>query len=177
MSSLATFHFVEIETSDQQSRLSQDRENASRPAIVEIQQESSGTGQYRLSKPVIFPIVFRSEPHFTYGSAVIHALNPKVYHDPRGTSGVWGWKRDGAGYYLGAYLWLRVDCDPINPSVPVVTSGPSGPTGPAGPSPFVDDAATRKAIVRHYLTFSGVAIKAMPTQKLTPSLTPRTVGL
>jgi hypothetical protein len=152
---IATFHFVEIATTDYESRKNADRENSSRPAVVEITQESHGVGQYRLKKPLIFPVVFRTEPHFTFGSAAITGPEPAAFHDPRGSSGVWGWQRNKGGQYTGAYCWLRVDCEQIS------TSGGD----------------LSKVVVQHYLSFSAVAIKNVPAKTRSPSLTPRPVGL
>lgn len=155
---LPTFHFVEVAETDDYSRRTATRENSGRPAVVEIQQQSHGTGQYRLTEPIEFPVLFRAEPHFTDGSAVIRAADPKRFHDPRGSAGVWGWARKGSNY-SGAYIWLRVDCDLISAEDSVTT------------------ADLAKVQVQHYLTFSAFAIKALPTSTLSATLTPRTVGL
>jgi hypothetical protein len=153
---IPSYHFVEIEIGDQDSRKATDRENAARPATVEIQQRSNGIGQYRMDKPIVFPVVFRTEPHFTYGSAVIAGPKPTLYHDPRGSSGVWGWQRNGRGYYTGAHCWLRVDCELIASDTVVDLS---------------------KIVVQHYLTFSAVGIKDLPIQTLLKALSSRAVGL
>lgn len=153
---IPSYHFVEIEISDQDSRKATARENASRVANVEIQQRSYGVGQHRMDKPIVFPVIFRTEPHFTCGSAVIAGPKPALCHDPRGSSGVWGWQRNGRGHYTGAYCWLRVDCEQIAFHTVVDLS---------------------KIVVQHYLSFSAVAIKDLPIQTLTKALSPRSVGL
>lgn len=153
---IATFHFVEIATSNDEAAKAADKENASRPAAVEIQQQSKGIGQHRITTPIVFPVIFRTEPHFTYGSAVISGPKATLFHDPRGSSGVWKWQRNGNGEYIGAYCWLRVDIDQITHTTPVDLS---------------------KVLVQHYMTFSAIAVKSLPTKSLTASLVPRTVGL
>lgn len=162
---IPTFHFVEIETADQESRKAADRENSSRAAVVEVQQQSHGVGQYRLAKAVIFPVIFRSEPHFTFGSAVMKGPSTKLFHDPRGSSGVWGWKRNKAGQYTGAMCWLRVDCEQR-----------SGGTGQAYTTALRGTDLSR-VIVRHFMTFSAIAVKKLPTSSLTAALAARQVGL
>lgn len=148
----SSFHFVERELSDTRSRVERDRENAGRPAVVEIQQKSSGVGQFRILKAVMFPVVFRTEPHLVTGSAVLTGPDPKLYNDPRGTAGVWGWQRSGR-YYTGAFIWLRADCDMLD-----ATATPSG-------------AELAKTSVQHYLTFSAIAVKNLPTKRLNAAST------
>lgn len=192
---IPTFHFIEIATSNDESAKAAAAENASRIAVVEVQQESKGIGQHRLPKPIIFPVVFRTEPHFTSGCATVSRIHDGLYHDPRGSSGVYAWKRDAKGYYTGAYCWLRVDIEAIssaayNTLINTEISAVSQILKQAEAAKAADyrrklsmlKQATGvknldKIIVEHYLTFSAVAIKALPTKTLTAALNPRTVGI
>ena len=160
MSLPPTFHFVEISETDEASRRISDKENGARQASVEIRQPSSGAGQHRLTKPIIFPIVFREEPHFSFGSAVIRGPKASAgkYHDPRGSSGVVGWKRQGK-YFTGALLWLRVDCDLVDPTQDATAAELAG------------------IQVQHYFTFSALAVKAVPTKAVKADMSPRAIGL
>lgn len=166
---LPTFHFVEIAETDTASRRSADAENASRNAVVEIAQISTGVGQQRLPKALDFPVVFRTEPHFTCGSAVIVGAGTN-YHDPRGTAGVYAWQRNGRGYYTGAHIWVRVDCEAITTTANLARKELLK---------LELELLQRldRVQVQHYLTFSATAIKDLPTSTLTAALTPRTIGL
>lgn len=104
---------AENSTTDQLSRLDNQKANSARPAYAELTYISTGTGQQRIAKPLIFPVIFRSEPHFTSGSAVLRNPDAKTWHDPIGTCGVYAWQRNSRGHYLGAFIWVRVDCYPV----------------------------------------------------------------
>lgn len=150
------FNFVERNETDTASRRDTAKENAARPASVQITHISTGVGQHRVDKPVRFPVTFRAEPHFTSGSATIKHANPKTWHDPIGTAGVTAWVRDSDGNFVGAKIWVRVDMYPVDPGNPE-------------PYPAVS--------TRHYMTFSALAIKDLPRSALNPQLTPRAVDL
>lgn len=175
-----SIHFVEFAESDQASRRNNDRENAARPAVVEVQQVSTGLGQYRLPHPVIFPVNFRTEPHFVCGSAVILGPNTSLYHDPRGSSGVWAWKRDANGLYIGAFCWLRVDCEKQEAGD---TLAPGEFARAKKERQFqalkAAKAATdlRKVRVMHYMTFSAVGVKIVPGNTMSANPQPRPIGL
>jgi hypothetical protein len=179
--SIPTFHFIEIAETDDISRRKADRENAARPAVVEVHQQSKGVGQHRMPKAIIFPVVFRSEPHFTFGSAVVKGPNTTLYNDPRGSSGVWAWQRDGAGHYIGAWCWLRVDVDrtAIDVSPTTYESAMKNHQSELARSLTQAKAALdlNKIRVRHFLSFSAIAVKTLPTKTLSAALNPRTIGL
>lgn len=160
MSELSQFfgarHAYEVSRSDDVSRADTLRQNSTRPASAEITYISNGVGQQRVHTPIIFPVIFRTEPHFTFGSAVIHNPNPKIWHDPIGQSGVYAWVRDSRGFFTGATIWVRVEVHPIV----------------AGTALMVPPVTCQ-----HYLTFTGLAFKDIPSNSLLPDLQPRTVGL
>jgi hypothetical protein len=189
---IPTFHFVEIDQTDTASKTAADRENSSRIAVVEVQQQSKGIGQHRLPKPIVFPVIFRDEPHFTYGSAVVSRIHDGLYHDPRGCSGVYAWTRDKRGYYTGALCWVRVDIEAIAgglagaTSIANLTSSARQKKAATAARYKAQSAATSagqgvtnlsKVVVEHYFTFSAVAIKDLPTQDLSKALNPRTIGI
>jgi hypothetical protein len=137
---IPTFNFVEKSTKDDVTRREILKENSTRAALVEATVISHGTGQVRLKSPVTFTTLFRSEPHFTFGSGVIVNPDAKNWNDPVGSAGVYRWAVDDNNFFVGAYVWVRVDVDAINESV-------SGINPPAGIK------------TQHYLTFSGMGIK------------------
>jgi hypothetical protein len=164
-----TFSFVEVENDADENRRSTAKENASRNAQVEVTYNQTGTGQKRVKEAIIFPVIFKNEPHFTSGSGVVSNPNSDVYHDPRGSSGVYAWKRDGRGYYTGAWVWVRIDME----RKPISTR-----TGQGASRQYMYQllAGQLHTKVTHFLTFSAIAFKDLPTNTLSPALTPRTVG-
>lgn len=157
---IATFNFVENATTDEASRAASKKNNAAAQARVEIKLTSKGSGQRRFGL-VTFPVIFAKEPHFTTGSAVIRNPQPKIWHDPIGSAGVYAWKSDSRGFFLGAFMWVRVDVYPVDETFP-------------GLPP-------ETMTTQHYLTFSAEAIKQVSTgaqvKTATASLATRTVGL
>lgn len=137
--------FVQTTTSDEAAKEQTQRENAARPAVVEMTYESIGVGQTRVSQPLFFGIAFRNEPHFATGSATIKNPDARNWHDPIGQAGVRTWERDSRGLYVGAHIWLRTDMYPID------TSNANLP-----PS---------KTTTLHYLTFTGTGIKTITNPK------------
>jgi hypothetical protein len=148
--------FVQNTTSDAAAKEQTQKENAARPAVVEMTYESTGVGQQRVSKPLFFGIAFRNEPHFTTGSATVKNPDSKHWHDPIGQAGVRTWERDSRGLYVGAHIWVRTDMYPIDPT--------NGDLPPA------------KTTTLHYLTFTGTGIKSITNPK-SNTLTTRTPGI
>lgn len=145
---------VETTTSDSTAKAETQKENSARPAMAELTYISTGVGQQRIAKVLLFGIAFRNEPHFTTGSATILNPAPKLWHDPIGTAGVRTWERDSRGMYVGAHLWVRTDMYPIA-------------TATVPPA---------KVSTMHYLTFSGTAIKEVAMPKVTELIT-RQIGM
>lgn len=165
MATITTFNFVENATSDQAGRASTEAENATRAASVECTYTSTGFGQHRLKTPVIFPVIFSSEPHFTSGCGTVKSAGGGYYHDPIGTAGIWQWEVDSRGYFLGAHLWVRVDIYPTRKGEDISTL--------AAHKAKLKGLAAMKTL--HYLTFTGRAIKDIPSRGAV--MTPHRVGL
>jgi hypothetical protein len=153
----ANFNFVQEALTSADSDKAATRENAARHAFAEMSYVSTGVGQQRVGKAMRFPIVFRESPQVATASATIKLPDPKLWHDPVGTGGVYAWLRDGNGNYIGAKIWVRVDIHPVDDS--------STETPPA------------KVSTKHYFTFSGMAIKSVPTSGVDNAVTPRTVDI
>jgi hypothetical protein len=160
---MATFHFVEVDQSEERARQEALRENSTRPAVAEMAYISTGVGQMRVNAPLIFPVVFRNEPHLATGSGVASNPKPKLWHDPIGHCGVTAWKRNGRGYFTGAWIWTRVEVYPIGD---ILDAGGLVITNPTPPA----------VKVQHFLTFSGTAHKDL-SLTLPDDLNPRTPGV
>lgn len=139
----------EISQADSKAYADSLKVNATGQAVVNITYISTGVGQHRQSKPVIFPVVFRKEPHFTSGCATVKHIDTNVWHDPIGSCGLYAWKKDSAGNYIGAYVWTRVDIHPLDPANP--------------------DRPPANLTTQHYLTFTAVAGKDLPDATNAPS--------
>lgn len=158
---IPTFHFVENSTKDDAARRAIQNENGARYAQVEMSYIQSGSGQRRIKKPVIFTSIFRTEPHYTCGSAVVKNPSPHVLHDPVGSAGVWAWQTDDRGFYTGAYIWCRADVEAISSAIDAATV----------------TTLAKAARTRHHFTFSAVSFKDIPTDKIPVDLQPRYSGL
>jgi hypothetical protein len=68
---------------------------------------TKGRGDLRIASPVNFALTFVEEPIFTSGVALTGGnLVEHLY--PLATVGVYQWKRDSRGMYVGAYVWVSV---------------------------------------------------------------------
>lgn len=166
----ATFHFVEVESQNDVSRRAANKENAARPAVVEYIHQSTGVGQHRVKAALVFPVTFKTEPHFSFGSTVVNNPNHKIWHDPRGSSGIYAWQRDSRGYFTGALFWVHVAMDKIDPG-----GAYDGATAYTNANAYLK--ANNQAIVEHHLSFSALAFKDLPTKTLDPKLKPRSTGV
>lgn len=132
--------------------------NAARLAFSAHTIESTGVGTFRRAAPILFDVVFTSEPKIMTGLALL-APAPDGYLDPDGMSGVWQWHRNLKGHYLGAYVYMSVRMTD--------TDGFSSPS-----------AAASAIQVQHHLTFMGMGYKDLGNAVANDAqvLTPRTVG-
>lgn len=160
----ATFHFVENSQDDDANRAKAAKENAARSAVAEMTYISTGVTQQRVKTPITFPVIFRTEPHLSTGSAVVKNPAPTEWHDPVGHLGVWKWDRDPRGFFTGAFIWWRVEA---YQAVPILDDEGYEILDPPPP-------AMR---VQHFMSFSGIAFKDLPTSSLDPTLPPRTPGV
>jgi hypothetical protein len=135
---VTSYNIIDTTLGDDSDRKTAQAKNATRQAWCEMTLVSSGIGQRRHGL-MTFNCVFTREPHLSTGCGTVKNPVHGVWHDAIGTSGVYAWKRDTKGHYVGAYVWTRVDIYPID-----VTSTA---TPPAALS------------TQHFLTFSGVATK------------------
>lgn len=165
---ISTFHFVEMETDADNARAATAKENASRNAQVEVTYFQTGVGQKRIEEVIIFPVIFKTEPHFTCGSGVVLNPNHDIWHDPRGSSGIVSWRCDSRGFYIGAKLWVRMEMDRRPMALNAIPQAQKIVNKELG--------KVAKAKVQHFFTFSAVAFKDLPTSAIPPKMTPRKVG-
>jgi hypothetical protein len=89
--------------------LQQVSENGARLARVAVVYESSGNGELKVAEPIEFGLHFTEEPSVTTGRVLVDGQALVSGQYPNGDSGVWRWKRDEKGYYVGAYIYFVVD--------------------------------------------------------------------
>lgn len=68
---------------------------------------TKGRGDIRIAQPVNFSLTFAEEPIFTAGLA-LHTGSLVDHLYPLATVGVYQWKKDSRGMYIGAYIWASV---------------------------------------------------------------------
>jgi hypothetical protein len=171
----ALFHFVETDSANLASQVGAQLENSTRFASVQCTYESTGLGQFRVGKPIIFPVVFRTEPFFTSGSGVIKNPDPKGYLDPVGQSGVYQWEVDERGYFVGAWMWVKITATPKD-HVPAHAQNYQQALAELDAA-RLGTAAKNRMKVQHYMAFSAIAIKDVPVPPAGAALKPRTVGI
>jgi hypothetical protein len=91
-----------------------------------------------------FDLRFIEEPCFTTGFAVDESTDLVTGHYPRVSCGVYEWKKDNKGYYIGAWLFFTVDT--------------IGPGAALGNEPNYK--------IHHHLKWEGKAIKDVPDHLL-----------
>lgn len=173
----ALFHFIETDSGDYASQQGAQRENSSRFASVQCTYESTGLGQFRVGKPIIFPVVFRTEPFFTNGSGVIKNPAPQLYYDPIGQAGVYQWDVDARGYFVGAWMWVKITAESKDASSQYALAQNKDQAQAAGRDARLRSVAATRMQVQHYLQFSAIAIKDVPVPPAGAALKPRTVGI
>lgn len=130
------------------AELARHRENRARLAQTYALYKSTGQGSLQFPGRFDFGLTFTEEPRMHYGALIdIDDLGDKLNIDPDDTPHlphctgiVADWETNEYGYWVGAYLAARVSF-PIEDLVP----------------------PTLSVIVEHHFTFSGVAMKDVPT--------------
>ena len=131
------------------------RQNAARLAFSTHTQVSHGVGHFRLPDPIDFDVVFLEAPHVFTGAATVSVVTDAVL-DPEARSGVWRWKRNLKGHYVGAYVYLGVRVD----------------------DEYGFAAVDVNVTVQHHLMFMGIAYKDLGSEVATEAqlLSPHAVG-
>lgn len=163
--SRANWNFVQVNLAAYKAALQQAQENATRRATVDTQYKTTGAGQKRQVHAIEFPVKFITEPHLVTGCGTLKNPDPATWHDPVGMAGVYRWKMDKAGYFTGAFIWIRVEISSISGSGIIITDAGLG----TGLTP-----KNLKTMI--YLTFSGTAVKDVDVPDYN-ALKTRTVSL
>lgn len=164
----------------QQERL-RIQENSARLAYQNTTHETTGNGWVAPKDPIYFDTKFTTEPSVTHGSRLVKAPDYRYWKFPQITGGVTDWIVQG-GLYVGAHLFFAVDIQPIK--LPRTDGSNLSELQSALEAEIMGSAnynryqtlvleaymaqalATNPArtVVHHYLVFSGVALKGMPTE-------------
>lgn len=119
------------------------QQNGARFASQYVTYETTGFGDLIPAEVVPFPIPFLSEPAVLHGAALIRPPSRTFFYLPQVTGMVYRWERNRRGFYTGAFLCFRVDCE-LRPGV----------------DPFEVPAAANP-IIYHHFTFTGPSYKKM----------------
>lgn len=130
------------------------RENTSRLAFTQCSFTTHGWGEFKMPEVTYFTSTYITRPLVAHGVSIDgDALVPTRY--PRATAGVYRWLQDVKGFYTGAWMFFVVD------TLAVVNDSYGKP---AFSETLVDKDPGYDLI--HDLTFSGIAIKALPSHLL-----------
>lgn len=91
------------------------RQNTSRLAQSYNSCVTYGNGRLRLADEIEFHCTFIEQPVVAYGASVTSELAENDY--PMCTGGVFKWRVDSRGFYVGCYVFVTVDCDEDYPTV------------------------------------------------------------
>lgn len=123
---------------DQAARVEQTRENGGRLAEAHGLFRTSGWGEMAFQDVIEFGLSFVDAPAIAYGAELNPGQTLVDTRFPRSWGGVYQWKRDAKGLYVGAYCYAVIDAGSIIPA------GDPGYT------------------LTHHFTFTGIAIKGLP---------------
>lgn len=125
------------------------QENSGRLAEAFARFESVGLGSMEFGERVDFGLTFIEEPFMSYGAAIdLDALDEMLGNEassitpaiPIATGVVTDWDRDDRGFYVGAWVGVRIWY------------------------PYEDSIWEQSEVeMQHHYTFKGVAIKDVPT--------------
>jgi hypothetical protein len=125
----------------QRALINQTRENSTRFAESFATLNTTGWGEFAFDACFEFGLTFIQMPHVSYS----WSLDGDTLVDtrfPRAGGGVYRWKQDKRGFYVGAWMCLTVDTQ----------------------SPYIDIGSEPQPnyTMTHYFTFAGKAIKDLP---------------
>jgi hypothetical protein len=129
----------------QQARqeLDRHRENAARMASFFVTYQTTGTGELVPPNPVPFEQPMFTEPAVTHGFALTRLPDRRHYRLPMASGGVLRWQRNDRGYYIGAWLYFRIECDFIDEEK------------------VSDQTPVALPVLTHHFVFTGPSYKAM----------------
>lgn len=153
MSVISQGGFFDVQHAQDQDRSARQRhaENSAREASSSFTFDTEGVGSIIVANPIRFDATFLEKPRVSTGVEIIKLPNRTIYEMPHVTTGVMRWLLDEKKYYIGAYVWARVWCDPVLDEL----------TGNVLDQEAVDQNPP-KPVVRHHMTVNGVAYKKLP---------------
>jgi hypothetical protein len=124
------------------ARLDADRENAARPATVQVRYTTTGVGRLVTTQPFRFDVPFIEPPFVATSFVLASHAPPELMTLPMVSAGVYRWQRSN-GWYRGATLLLSILSEP-QPGV--------------DPAEILPDhyEAVR---IQHHFTFTGTCLK------------------
>lgn len=144
------------------------RQNSARLAHAYARATSTGQGSFEFDQRVDFGLTFIEEPVIAYGCSVdadtladLQGLQEgQTPILPTCTGYVTEWDTDDRDFYVGCWIGVRVHF-PREDFPP--TEIPEGVISLAGYMPEVNE-TMNQAVIRHFYTFSAVAMKDVPTE-------------
>ncbi len=125
--------------------LSRNAENTTRLAVAFTRFSTTGWGETSFEDCAEFGLVFIEMPFVTHSMSLTEDSPDLVdTRFPRGSGGVYKWKRNTHGFYTGAYCFVTVATQ--DPFITVSTEG-------------VNDPGYE---LEHHFTFHGLAMKYIP---------------
>lgn len=83
-------------------------ENSARPARLTMTFRTSGHGELRIKRPVLFGLTFIEPPHVSTGVVLAAGrLVPTKF--PNACAGVYRWVKNERGFFVGAKMFFVVD--------------------------------------------------------------------
>lgn len=164
---------------DDRSRVEQQRENASRPAVCAMRYRTTGAGGI-LTQAIPFDVVFLEAPFATFGFVLEKRPDDRHYALPSISAGVLRWQTqtapNGQPIYVGAFLAINVDAPPLfNPrtdgsnlsALVAARNAEANPVKRASYQPLIDEAQEAvyllanppSATIEHHIRFEGLALK------------------
>ena len=129
---------------DQRSLIAQTRENSTRFGEAFAFFDTTGWGETAFEECYVFDMTFIQPPFVSYSFSVELEENDDPLVDgrfPRCSGGIYKWKRDKRGFYVGA--WCLVTVETQSPFILTTEVEPNYP-------------------LRHYFRFCGKAMKDLP---------------
>lgn len=106
----------------QRADRSRDLENSARHGFATAEYDSTGWGEIVFEDCFEFGMTFTSRPHMFYGFEVKEEGNDLVAtRYPRGSGFVYKWRRNGKGFYTGAWVGCTVYTQDATLATVVVT--------------------------------------------------------
>lgn len=103
-----------------QQRYQAQRENEAREAHSLHTLATTGVGSTIEPEPLMFPNPFVFKPALSYGAEVVRLPDQDLWGLPRLSGAVMRWEVNDRGFFLGAFVYVTVDLDPLEGVTPEV---------------------------------------------------------